>query len=490
MTGTPTKDFENTPTKSELEGKHNPICHFRSQSTLARAFFLRVTYEKQTLSVDCSPYLQICLITTTQHLDIVSDSTLSQSSSEDTEMEAESVDTEEEPTLLDTPNGAENLPPHQLEEGQSLQPDPTANSRDTVSQGGSPSSVSSRASKLSEASAVRRSLTKLLYSSEDRRQERREDRNREAKAKGQSARDLKRELPSIPDGSDADVTLGPSGLSPPRDKAADDHQPPQPDLLASELAPTLHSTPKPPTAVPSEPLLEETSEKRAGSPVGKGTRQPQPANRKGRRNRGRGGKGSGPSGKSSKTAEQGEGDAGAPASNPADVFATGDAVATITITRTGEGGDAHNTVARALFQLPEFFNVLTLRQTLDGAIIDVDDDGAETIVRRHLVPQGWSVTVTPIWPRYQFVVPGQLSGPTPGSGLDPATIVRGLVHRNAALFGFPADSVNYANHTWETVEEEGGGRLAAAHGNGYASGLTCPQRPRLSSPEGDTSWPR
>ena len=162
------------------------------------------------------------------------------------------------------------------------------------------------------------------------------------------------------------------------------------------------------------------------------------------------------------------------------LFDKGEPKATIKITRQGEGGNAHEAVARALLVAPEYFNILSLRPTPDGAIIEVaDPDTAVPIVQSHLGREGWTVAVQPIWARYSFVAPGQLAGHAPGEGVDPSTIVRSLALRNTALFGLPTDSVRFVSHSWETVEGEGEGSTGSVR-----------QRLRVwvdVSPEGE-SW--
>ena len=453
MTNTPTKNFGDTPTKSDQEGRRTLICHFRQLPTHMRAIFLRQIYVKYSMSVVSILYT----MTSTNHLEPLSYSIISLSPlvEKEIEMESTSVMTEEEGLLLNPP--VSTNPPPRVEIGDAA---PSTNTTANPL-GDSPRSTKTHHSTASDSSLVRRGFAKL-FNAEDSKMARREDWMKEAKAKSQSARDAGRNLSPSPDGSEADVTLRPSSPHSGQGVNSADHQPhPPPVASVSEPEPPSHSTPDPSIVVPAEPPLARL-EGEAGSQGGEANQQPQNScsgdlmgsRQRSRRKRG---KGSGNTGKNcSKTAEQGKGDTGAQTVNPSEVFATGDAVATIAITRAGEGGDAHNSVARALFQLPEFFNVLSLRPTPDGAVIDVDNGDAEDIVRRHLVPQGWTVFATPIWPRYQFVVPTQLSGTAPGSGLDPATIVRGLIARNTALFGFPAGSVNYVNHTWESVEEEAG----------------------------------
>ncbi len=78
------------------------------------------------------------------------------------------------------------------------------------------------------------------------------------------------------------------------------------------------------------------------------------------------------------TVTEGQGDgersSGGRDPNPVErLFDKGEPKATITITRQGEGGNAHHSVARALLIAPEYFNILSIRPTTDGAIIEVAD---------------------------------------------------------------------------------------------------------------------
>ena len=147
------------------------------------------------------------------------------------------------------------------------------------------------------------------------------------------------------------------------------------------------------------------------------------------------------------------------------VFERPDPTATITVTRQGFEGDAHNVAARSLFVITPVFDVLSLRPVPDGARIEVADRTAIDSVRRAMGSQGWTVTLEDIWSRFHFLAPRQLAGLGPdstiGQGLDPTTIVRTLALRNSALWGLPADSVRYAGSNWETAPEEGQGSSGA-----------------------------
>ena len=143
------------------------------------------------------------------------------------------------------------------------------------------------------------------------------------------------------------------------------------------------------------------------------------------------------------------------------VFERPDPTATITVTRQGSDGDAHNVAARSLFVITPVFDVLSLRPVPDGARIEVADRTAIDSVRRAMGSQGWTVTLEDIWSRFHFLAPRQLAGLGPdsphGQGLDPTTIVRTLALRNSALWGLPPDSVRYAGSNWEAVPEDGQG---------------------------------
>jgi hypothetical protein len=131
-------------------------------------------------------------------------------------------------------------------------------------------------------------------------------------------------------------------------------------------------------------------------------------------------------GKAKRALEQtdagGAGDERGPGITPAQVFVRPDPTASITITRQGEGGDAHNTAARALFVIRPVFDVLALRPIDDGARIEVADRAAIDSIRTAMGPQGWVATVEQIWPRFYFLAPGQLAGYGPANpGLGPPT---------------------------------------------------------------------
>jgi hypothetical protein len=197
----------------------------------------------------------------------------------------------------------------------------------------------------------------------------------------------------------------------------------------------------------SESGVEKPEKPEAGK-----TQQPRKKQRK------RGKKG----GKAKRALEQtnagGAGDERRPVINPAQVFVRPDPTASITITRQGEGGNAHDTAARALFVIRPVFDVLALRPITDGARIEVADRAAIDSIRTTMGPQGWVATVEQIWPRFHFLAPGQLAGYGPANpGLDASTIARTLALRNTALWGLPADSVRYAGHTWEAAQGEGQG---------------------------------
>ena len=79
MTRTPTKNFDDTPTKSNLEGKRILICHFRRLPTYVRAIFWRHLYVKYSMSVVSIPLLHHYSMTSTNHLEPLSDSIISHS---------------------------------------------------------------------------------------------------------------------------------------------------------------------------------------------------------------------------------------------------------------------------------------------------------------------------------------------------------------------------------------------------------------------------
>ena len=165
---------------------------------------------------------------------------------------------------------------------------------------------------------------------------------------------------------------------------------------------------------------------------------------------------------------------------PEDVFKKGDAIITLRITQQGRGSDAINDVARLLFLVSEQFTVTSMYTIPDGARIEVPDHDSAAIVQNVLEEAGWTVEASDVWARYVLTVPALLAGSGPGSsGLDPATLVRGLMLRNTG-HGLPANSIRYMSHAWETVQVEDGA--------GPSSGSTR-QRMRIwvdVSPGGET----
>ena len=140
---------------------------------------------------------------------------------------------------------------------------------------------------------------------------------------------------------------------------------------------------------------------------------------------------------------------------PEDVFKKGDAVITLKITQQGRGSDAISDVARLLFLVSDQFTVTSMYTIPDGARIEVPDRESAAVVQNALVEAGWTVEASDVWARYVLTVPALLAGSGPDStGLDPATLVRGLMLRNAG-HGLPAGSIRYMSHAWETVQVEG-----------------------------------
>ena len=175
--------------------------------------------------------------------------------------------------------------------------------------------------------------------------------------------------------------------------------------------------------------------------------------------------------------DQGAGPSGI--QHPGDVFAMPDPVATLTITRPGVGTDGMALVAQTLFQIPINFNMTNpIRPVPDGAILDVCDQESVEAVADAFRSRNWNVVVTPIWPRYEFTAPALLAGSGPndqGPSLDPLTIVRGLINRNA-FFGLSQDSLRFVSSAWEEMR-----------GTGEREGQTL-QRLRIwvdVSPEGE-----
>jgi len=130
------------------------------------------------------------------------------------------------------------------------------------------------------------------------------------------------------------------------------------------------------------------------------------------------------------------------------VYKKGEPTLTMTVHKQGEGSGAIDLIARALFMIPGHIRITALLPRPDGAIVEAEDSESAETVRSVLVTQGWTVSIDQVWARYEFTVPAQLAGHRPDdSGLDPATLVRGLLLRNRHN-GLPPESIRHVSHRW------------------------------------------
>ena len=105
--------------------------------------------------------------------------------------------------------------------------------------------------------------------------------------------------------------------------------------------------------------------------------------------------------------------------------------------------------------IPDLIRVTALLPRPDGAIVETEDSASAETVRDVLARQGWTVRLDQVWARYHFTVPTQLAGHREhDTGLDPATLVRGLLLRNRHN-GLPADSIRYVSHHWDQLPARG-----------------------------------
>ena len=140
--------------------------------------------------------------------------------------------------------------------------------------------------------------------------------------------------------------------------------------------------------------------------------------------------------------------------DPDKVFKKGDPLLTLIVTKAEALSDACDHITRLLFVVSHPLKITLLQPTIDGARIEVEDKPSAITIAETLRREGWTVTETDVWNRYQFPVPFQLSGLENASdGLDPVTLVRGLISRNVH-YGLPLDSIRYVSHAWETVKVE------------------------------------
>ena len=166
---------------------------------------------------------------------------------------------------------------------------------------------------------------------------------------------------------------------------------------------------------------------------------------------------------------------------PEEIYRKGDPVITLLAVKEGEGSDASDLIARQLFLVPQPLVITSLVPIPGGSRIELADQASAGVVTACLEKAGWTVTSQDVWSRYAFYVPNQLSGKGPNDvGLDPHTIVRGLMLRNVA-HGLPCSSLRHVSNTWETVE------VQQPEGGGLSVGSRQRQRIWVEvSPEGET----
>ena len=146
-----------------------------------------------------------------------------------------------------------------------------------------------------------------------------------------------------------------------------------------------------------------------------------------------------------------------PLPSPAEVFKKAEPRFSLTVTKEGEGSGAVDSVAQGLLLIDGDIDLSAIHPRPDGAVIETADDSSADAVQARMCLLGWTVTVNPIWARYEMTVPSQLAGTSPSStGLDPTTLVRGLTLRNAR-HGLPSGALRYVSHTWEKVNAIKGG---------------------------------
>ena len=497
---TPTSNFEDTPEKSGgrggLSGKlRHPFAPFSNfqptfplssyQQAIASKIHVSISCKVQQVQLSCGAlfcaqhlgwrWLQIALLKQTNPSEGRSESLPSnweqlaeQLLGEDTDQRKtpERISTRGESTPRGKANTADNDDPDKTLQGPAeteVLGTVTKPMSPTLDNAPTPPHTSDTESVTSSTANVRRCI-KAQLSLEETVERNRERRRKEQREKGGLERDSRRNIspvghdppaqppsaPLIPVASQTAVTdsQAPANPAPAMDVEDDGEHETFRSAASRTPSPGSETPGYNPYAVrESESAVEEPEKTAVGETV-----QPSKKQRK------RGKKG----GKAKRALEQtnagGEGDERGPGITPAQVFVRPDPTASITITRQGEGGDAHNTAARALFVIRPVFDVLALRPITDGARIEVADRSAIDSIRTAMGPQGWRATVEQIWPRFHFIAPGQLAGYGPANpGLDASTIVRTLALRNTALWGLPADSVRYAGHTWEAAQGEGQG---------------------------------
>ena len=126
--------------------------------------------------------------------------------------------------------------------------------------------------------------------------------------------------------------------------------------------------------------------------------------------------------------------------SPEEVFNTKPTVA-LYAKKEGESQPAE---AVELFMLPEQYSLSGIYPDQDGVRLEAADQESADVLLRHLRASGWTVTASPIWPRYSFASPPSLS-----NRFTPEQIVAGLIMRNPEL---PPGALRFAG----SHEAEGG----------------------------------
>ena len=124
---------------------------------------------------------------------------------------------------------------------------------------------------------------------------------------------------------------------------------------------------------------------------------------------------------------------------------------TLTVTRAGAGDRARGVISMALLFAKKDFTVGPLRSIPDGVTFDVGVDGSIQVVSEVLEADGWTITQSPVWARFSFVVPED------HHCLPLDKLVRALLRRNGREFrgteGIPDLSIRGVS-----TAEEGGER--------------------------------
>ena len=93
--------------------------------------------------------------------------------------------------------------------------------------------------------------------------------------------------------------------------------------------------------------------------------------------------------------------------SPEEVFNTNPTVA-LYAKKEGESQPAE-AIECELFMLPEQYSLSGIYPDQDGVRLEAADQESADVLLRHLRASGWTVTASPIWPRYSFASPPSLS---------------------------------------------------------------------------------